>query len=69
MSFRFNWCFKSTGLCSEFGVDTESSIADVAGMGLRNGVVYLLIESSIVKKQRSIFLKSTDIISVLFITA
>lgn len=40
MSFRFNWCFKSTGLCSEFGVDTESSIADVAGMGLRNGVIY-----------------------------
>lgn len=31
---------KGTGLCSEFGVGTESNIVDVAGMGLRNGVVY-----------------------------
>lgn len=32
--------YKGTGLCSGFGIGTESGIVDVSGMGLRSGVKY-----------------------------
>lgn len=32
--------YKGTGLCSGFGVGTESGIVDVSGMKLRSGVKY-----------------------------
>jgi len=32
--------YKGTGLCSGFGVGSESGIVDVSGMGLRSGVLY-----------------------------